>query len=158
MCCPCGSSSCAPEQDSRGSQQSAPAQLTHPYRAVYHPHQSCHCPFAVTFIPAQESPGHFPHPIPCMILHHLHPCHHLLLSELCTADPTPPKLTASQPSQGLQAPFSLPSCSIFPWEGQKNPMRSCHCWQERCLAGGLRKSWFLLAMAQLLCWRMLILG
>lgn len=90
----------------------------------------CHCPSAGTFIPAQESPGHFPHPIPCMALHHLHPHHRLLLSELCPADPSPPK-AESQPA--------LPGPPVSPPLAPKNPMRSYHCWQEHFLTGQPQK-------------------
>lgn len=65
----------------------------------------CHCPFAVTFIPAQESPGHFPHSTPCTVLHHFHPHHHLLLSELCPALPFPK--AESQPA------LPGPPCSLL---------------------------------------------
>ena len=71
------------------------------------------------FFSAQESSRHFPHPVPCMILHHLHHRHYLLLAQLCIADPAPQKLRASNHSQGPQAPVSSPFCSIFPWESPK---------------------------------------
>lgn len=52
------------------SGHSLPSQLLVPATALLH----------LPLFSAQESPGHFPHPIPCMILHRLHHHHYLLLA------------------------------------------------------------------------------
>lgn len=111
MCCPCGCSSHGPGQDFWGRQQSAPPQLTHPYRTVYHPHHSVTAPLQLPLSQPRRALGIFPTPLPArffIIFIPITTCFSLSSALLYLS----PKLRASQPSQGLHAP-----CSRFPWEG-----------------------------------------